>query len=66
LSSVLADHQLKAGRCRYGAREDETALELIAAGGFDPSVVTDRVLPFTAAETALLEPHTKLVFTRET
>jgi alcohol dehydrogenase len=51
---------------RAAARADiPAALELIAGGGFDPSVVTDRVLPFAAAETALLEPHTKLVFSRE-
>jgi len=37
-------------------------LELVTAGGFDPSRVTDRVLPFSDAQTALLEPHTKLVF----
>ncbi len=50
---------------RAAARADiPAALELIAGGGFDPSRVTDRVLPFVAAETALLEPHTKLVFAR--
>jgi alcohol dehydrogenase len=38
-------------------------LELITRGGFDPALVTDRVLPFSAAQSALLEPHTKLVFT---
>jgi alcohol dehydrogenase len=49
---------------RAAARADIPAvLELIAAGGFDPSRVTDRVLSFAEAETALLEPHTKLVFT---
>lgn len=39
-------------------------LDLVAAGGFDPSVVTDAVLPFEEAPRALLEPHTKLVFAR--
>ena len=42
-----------------------SVLELIAEGRFDPSPVIDRVLPFAAAETELLEPHTKLVFSRE-
>ena len=50
---------------RVAARAEIPAvLELIAGGGFDPSRVTDRVLPFEAAQTALLEPHTKLVFAR--
>lgn len=40
-------------------------LELVARGGFDPARVTDRVLPFEEAERALLEPHTKLVFSRD-
>ncbi|MGO8907351.1 MAG: hypothetical protein ACLQMH_17260 [Solirubrobacteraceae bacterium] len=45
------------------ARADMPAvLELVTAGGFDPSRVADRVLSFSDAQTALLEPHTKLVF----
>ncbi len=49
---------------RAMARADIPAvLGLIGAGGFDPSVVTDRVVPFEQAGQALLEPHTKLVFT---
>jgi hypothetical protein len=40
-------------------------LELLADGRFDPSPITDRVLPFRDAESALLEPHTKLVFARD-
>jgi len=48
---------------RVMARADMPAvLELVTAGGFDPSRVTDRVLSFSDAQTALLEPHTKLVF----
>ena len=48
---------------RAAARADLPAvLELISNGGFDPSVVTDRVLPFEQAATALLEPHNKLIF----
>ena len=39
-------------------------LDLVASGKFDPSVVTDRVVPFEDAAQAVLEPHTKLVFTR--
>jgi alcohol dehydrogenase len=51
---------------RAMARADLPAvLDLIASGRFDPSVVTDRVLDFESAATALLEPHTKLVFSRE-
>lgn len=37
-------------------------LATVASGGFDPARVTDRVLAFEDAPTALLEPHTKLVF----
>jgi threonine dehydrogenase-like Zn-dependent dehydrogenase len=49
---------------RAMARADIPAvLGLIAAGGFDPSLVTDRVVPFEQAGQALLEPHTKLIFT---
>jgi len=51
---------------RAMARADMPAvLDLVASGRFDPSVVTDRVLDFESAATALLEPHTKLVFSRE-
>ena len=39
-------------------------LDLVTSGRLDPSVVTDRVLPFEEAPRALLEPHTKLVFSR--
>ena len=39
-------------------------LDLVASGRFDPTRVTDRVVPFGQAAEALLEPHTKLVFTR--
>jgi alcohol dehydrogenase len=50
---------------RAMARADIPAmLELIEAGGFDPARVTDRVVPFEQAGQALLEPHTKLVFSR--
>ena len=50
---------------RVMARAELPALlDLVAAGGFDPSRITDRVLPFADADTALLEPHTKLVFQR--
>ena len=49
---------------RAMARADIPAvLALIAGGAFDPARVTDRVLPFAEAQAALLEPHTKLVFT---
>lgn len=41
-------------------------LALARTGRLRPELVTDRVLPFDAAATALLEPHTKLVFARET
>ena len=37
-------------------------LELVATGRFDPARVTDRVLPFAAADQALLAPHNKLIF----
>ena len=40
-------------------------LALAAARRLRPERVTDRVLPFAEADTALLEPHTKLVFTRD-
>jgi alcohol dehydrogenase len=40
-------------------------LDLVASGRLDPSVVTDRVLPFEQAAEALLQPHTKLVFARD-
>lgn len=51
---------------RAMARADLPAvLDLIAAGRFDPARITDRVVPFGEAATALLEPHTKLVFGRE-
>jgi alcohol dehydrogenase len=51
---------------RAMARADLPAvLDLIATGRFDPSVVTDRVLDFDSAATALFEPHTKLVFSRQ-
>jgi alcohol dehydrogenase len=39
-------------------------LALAAAGRLRPERVTDRVLAFADAQTALLEPHTKLVFSR--
>ena len=39
-------------------------LDLVAGGRIDPTVVTDRVVPWEEASTALLEPHTKLVFAR--
>ncbi len=39
-------------------------LALTAAGRLRPERVTDRVLDWDAAPAALLEPHTKLVFTR--
>ena len=43
----------------------EPVLALASTGRLKPELVTDRVLPFTAAASALLEPHTKLVFTRD-
>lgn len=43
----------------------EPLLGLVATGRFAPERVTDRVLPWADAPTALLEPHTKLVFARE-
>lgn len=50
---------------RAAARADLPAvLDLLSEGGFDPSVVTDRVLSFEQAGPALLEPHNKLIFTR--
>ena len=39
-------------------------LDLVTSGRLDPGVVTDRVLSFDDAPTALLAPHTKLVFAR--
>jgi len=39
-------------------------LALARTGRLRPELVTDRVLPFAAAATALLQPHTKLVFDR--
>lgn len=42
----------------------DAVLGLAATGRFRPELVTDRVLPWHDARTALLEPHTKLVFTR--
>jgi threonine dehydrogenase-like Zn-dependent dehydrogenase len=39
-------------------------LDFLTRESFDPSVVTDRVIPFEQAGNALLEPHTKLVFSR--
>jgi alcohol dehydrogenase len=43
----------------------EPVLDLVARGRLHPDVVTDRVVPWRDAETALLEPHIKLVFTRD-
>jgi threonine dehydrogenase-like Zn-dependent dehydrogenase len=64
---VLANRARRAARTGFGraaaGADIPAVLELIAAGGFDPSRVTDRILPFAEASTALLEPHTKLVFT---
>ncbi|MFA9269199.1 MAG: zinc-binding dehydrogenase [Baekduiaceae bacterium] len=42
----------------------DPVLGLVGTGRFHPEIVTDRVLPWRDAQTALLEPHTKLVFTR--
>lgn len=42
----------------------EPVLGLAATGRFRPELVTDRVVPWAEAATALLEPHTKLVFSR--
>lgn len=42
----------------------EEPLALIAGGGFDPSPATDAVHPFESAAEALVEPFTKLVFSR--
>ncbi len=39
-------------------------LDLVTSGRLDPSVVTDRVVPWEEAPAALLEQHTKLVFAR--
>ncbi len=48
---------------RVMARADMPAvLDLVTTGAFDPARVTDRVLPLSEAHTALLGPHTKLVF----
>ena len=43
----------------------DEVLALAGTGRFRPELVTDRVLPWREAPTALLAPHTKLVFTRE-
>lgn len=43
----------------------EPILGLVGTGRFRPELVTDRVVPWREAQTALLEPHTKLVFTRD-
>lgn len=40
-------------------------LEFLSRHSFDPSIVTDRVVSFQDAPGALLEPHTKLVFSRD-
>lgn len=51
---------------RAHARPDIPAvLELARAGRIQPARVTDRVIPFSQAADALVEPHTKLVFTRD-
>ncbi|MBA2348187.1 MAG: hypothetical protein H0V81_07820 [Solirubrobacterales bacterium] len=42
----------------------EPVLALAGTGRLRPELVTDRVLPFSEAPAALLEPHTKLVFDR--
>jgi alcohol dehydrogenase len=64
LEMYTAGLTLHVGRAM--ARADlPDVLELLAAGRFDPSRITDRVLPFRDAQTALLEPHTKLVFARD-
>lgn len=48
---------------RAMARRDlPEVLELVGRGGFDPARINDRVVPFEEASTALLEPHTKLIF----
>lgn len=64
LEMYMAGVHLHVGRAM--ARADIPAvLSLILSGRFDPARVTDRVLPFADAETALLQPHTKLVFQQE-
>ena len=40
-------------------------LGMIERKELNPAAVTDRVLDFDSAATALLEPHTKLVFSRD-
>ena len=55
--------KLHAGRAMARA-EMPAVLDLVTSGRFDPSVVSDRVVPWEEAGAALLEPHTKLVFTR--
>jgi alcohol dehydrogenase len=40
-------------------------LDFLSSNSFDPGVVTDRIVPFERAGDALLEAHTKLVFSRE-
>jgi alcohol dehydrogenase len=64
LEMYTAGLTLHVGRAM--ARADLPAvLEFLAGGRFDPEPVTDRVLGFREADTALLEPHTKLVFARD-
>ena len=55
---------LHVGRAMARA-EIPAVLDLVASGRIDPSVVTDRVVPWEEAAQALLEPHTKLVFARD-
>ena len=54
---------LHAGRAMARAAIPEV-LDLVASGRLDPAPVTDRVVAWEEAATALLEPHTKLVFAR--
>jgi alcohol dehydrogenase len=54
---------LHAGRAMARAAMP-AVLDLVSSGRVDPTLVTDRVVAWEDAAQALLEPHTKLVFTR--
>ena len=55
---------LHAGRAMARAAIPDV-LDLVASGGFDPSAITERVVPWDEAAQALPEVETKLVFVRE-
>jgi threonine dehydrogenase-like Zn-dependent dehydrogenase len=64
LEMYLTGVTLHAGRAMVRAALPNV-LELIANGRFDPHPVVEKVLPFAAAATELLQPHTKLAFSRD-